>query len=65
MGQSESLVPKMLSDNSQNSMGKVGLVSTSMVVAELYKHDGTMWACLVPQVLSDNFTNTMGQCETV
>ena len=26
-----------------------------MVVAELHKHDGTMWDCLVPQGLSDNY----------
>ena len=50
---------------SQTRWGNVRLLSTSRVVRQLHKHDGTMWDCLVPQRLSDNFTNTMWQRETV
>ena len=50
---------------SQTRWGNVRLFSTSRVVRQLHKHDGTMWDCLVPQGLSDNFTNTMEQSETL
>ena len=50
---------------SQTRWGNVRLFSTSRVVGQLPKHDGTMWDCLVPQGLSDNFTNTMEQSETL
>ena len=50
---------------SQTRWGNVRLFSTSRVVGQLHKHDGTMWDCLVPQGLSDNFTNTMEQSETL
>ena len=50
---------------SQTQWGNVRLFSTSRVVRQLPKHDGTMWDCLVPQGLSDNFTNTMEQSESL
>ena len=50
---------------SQTRWGNVRLFSTSRVVRQLHKHDGTMWDCLVPQGLSDNFTNTMEQSESL
>ena len=41
--------------SSQTRWDEESLFSTSMVVTQLHKHDGTMWDCLVPQCLSDNF----------
>ena len=41
--------------SSQTRWDEKRLFSTSMVVTQLHKHDGTMWDCLVPQCLSDNF----------
>ena len=41
--------------SSQTRWDEERLFSTSMVVTQLHKHDGTMWDCLVPQCLSDNF----------
>ena len=66
IGQSETVwYLKGCQTTSQTRWDKVRLVSTSSVVIQLHKHDGTKWDCLLPQELSDNFTNTMGQCETV
>ena len=66
IGQSETVwYLKGCQTTSQTRWDKVRLVSTSSVVRQLHKHDGTKWDCLLPQGLSDNFTNTMGQCETV
>ena len=66
IGQSETVwYLKGCQTTSQTRWDKVRLVSTSSVVRQLHKHDGTKWDCLLPQGLSDNFTNTMGQRETV
>ena len=61
----ECLVHQGCSDHFTNTMGKVRLGSTSMVVRQLHKHDVTKWDSVLLQWLSQNFTNTMGQCETV
>ena len=66
IGQSETVwYLKGCQTTSQTRWDKVRLVSTSSVVRQLHKHDGTKWDCLLSQGLSDNFTYTMGQCETV
>ena len=66
IGQSETVwYIKGCQTTSQTRWDKVRLVSTSSVVRQLHKHDGTKWDCLLPQGLSDTFTNKMGQCETV
>ena len=62
IGQSETVWHlKGCQTTSQARWDKVRLVSTSSVVIQLDKHDGTKWECLVHQGWSDNFTNTMGQ----
>ena len=66
IGQSETVwYLKGCQTTSQTRWDKVRLVSTSSVVRQLHKHDGTKWDCLLSQGLSDNFTYTMGQCESL
>ena len=53
IGQSETVwYLKGCQTTSQTRWDKVRLVSTSSVVRQLHKHDGTKWDCLLPQGLS-------------
>ena len=55
MGQNETVwYLKGCQTTSQTRSDKMRLFSTSMVVRQLHKHNGTKWDCLVPQWLSDH-----------
>ena len=66
IGQSETAwYLKGCQTTSQTRWDKVRLFTTSRVVRQLHRHNGTMWVCLVHQGCSDNSTNSMGKVRLV